>query len=40
MGTTPTKASYCKAMQTPTSLGLDEDNHWRIVCNYRFHIPR
>lgn len=38
MGTS--RVTYCKAQQLPTSLGTDEAEAWRIVCNYRFWLPR
>lgn len=38
MGTS--RVTYCKALQPPTSLGVDEAGAWRIVCNFRFWLAR
>lgn len=32
--------TYCKPLQNPTPLGVDERSLWRFACNYRFHVPR
>lgn len=34
------RVTYAKALQQPTSLGQDEINLWRIVCNYSIWLAR
>lgn len=37
-GPTPTQVVDCKALQAPFSLGQDELQQWRMVCNFKFCI--